>query len=100
MMNHERVADNKFVKTEDQDHGYQGGYYIRTNGMSSDEEIAIMKEAVVEEICRQIREIAKARKDFFIIKQGKAFPGLNDKICTTVGAKYLLPTVKDNTPWI
>ena len=73
--------------------GYIGGAYLMTKGNASEEEIARMKEKVVEDMCNEIREIAKEREDFFIIKTGPRFPGLDDVIVTTVGAKYILPTV-------
>jgi hypothetical protein len=85
----------RFVKREP-DHGYMGGYYLKTEGEASDEEIALMKDTVVEEICNEIRKIAKERDDFFIIKRGANLPGLDDTIVTTVAAKYILPTVKEN----
>lgn len=93
MSNYEKVADNKFVKKEE-DRGFLGGYFLKTDGEASDEEIAMMKEAVVEEICKEIRQLAKEREDFFIIKKGANFPGLDNTIVTTVGVKYILPTVK------
>ena len=74
---------------------YLGGYYLCADGEASDEEIAKAKEAVVDEICNQIREIAKTRDDFFIVKKGERFPGLDNTIITTVGAKYILPTIND-----
>lgn len=98
-MNHERVADNKFVKKLNQDQGYLGGCYLATEGEASEEEIARMKEAVVEQMCEDIRKLARERKDFFIIKNGERLPGLDNTI-TTVAVKYMLPTVKDNIPLI
>lgn len=67
-------------------HGYMCGYYYRIDGKPSEELIAIFKDKVVDKICEQIREIAKKSEDFFIIND---FDG--DK---TVGAKFILPTVK------
>ena len=75
-------------------HGYLGGSYRMAEGKASEEEIALMKVAVVEEICNEIRKIAKERDDFFIVKQGERFPGLSNEEMTTVGAKFQLPTVK------
>lgn len=76
---------------------YVGGHYVMTPGEATEEEIALMKEQVVEKICNDIRKIAKEREDFFIIKTDARFPGLNDEIATTVGAKFILPTVKADT---
>lgn len=97
MENYERVADDKFVKKGNQDQGYLGGCYLATEGEASEEEIARMKEAVVEQMCEDIRKLAREREDFFIIKKnGERVPGLDGNIITTVAVKYLLPTVKDN----
>ena len=96
-----RVEDSpngnpRFVKTTQKDHGFLGGNYVGIPGVASEEEIALMKEKVVEEVCNEIRRIAKEREDFFIIKTGARFPGLDDSIHTTVAAKFVLPTVKYN----
>ena len=82
-----------FVEPSNRGRGYMGGAYLMTKGNASEEEIAFMKEKVVEDVCNEIRKIAKEREDFFIIKAGPRVPGLDDEIVTTVGAKYLLPTV-------
>lgn len=78
------------------DHGYLGGCYVSVDGVATEEEIARMKEHVVEEMINEIRKIAKTREDFFIIKTGERFPGLFDEIVTTVAVKFELPTVKIN----
>ena len=83
----------KFTRKEPV-HGYLGGSYRMTEGEASEEEIALMKDTLVEEICNEIRKIAKERDDFFIIKVGARFPGVDEEIVTTVGAKFELPTVK------
>jgi hypothetical protein len=87
MSNYERVSDNKFVKKENQDRGLCEGYIVHIPNEATETDIAEAKEIVVENICRMIRELAR-REDFFIIN--KAF--LEDGI--TVGAKFILPTVK------
>lgn len=87
--------DGRVKFTMNPKHGYTGGSYRMTKGEASEEEISRMKEAVVEEICAEIRRIAKEREDFFIIKSGARFPGLDESIATTVGAKFVLPTVID-----
>ena len=83
--------------TQENKHGMLCGYYVEVQGEVSEEEITRAKELVVEEICNQIREIAREREDFFIIKNGARFPGLDEEIVTTVGAKFELPTVKEKT---
>ena len=102
------TENNKYTRLEDgpngsiraiknePDKGFLGGYYLKTEGEASDEEIAMMKEAVVEGMCEEIRKIAREREDFFIIKKGANFPGLDDTTITTVAAKYILPTVKND----
>lgn len=92
-----KTADGKYAVVHNRDPGYLGGYYVRMDKIASEEEIALAKEMVVEEICKEIRKIANEREDFFIIKQGARFPGLFDEIITTVGAKFILPTVKSDT---
>ena len=74
---------------------FLGGCFVKVHGEASAEEIARMKEKVVEDVCNEIRKIANERDDFFIVKVGKDFISC-DEIVTTVAAKYLLPTVKDN----
>ena len=81
------------VKNEP-DRGFMGGCYYATEGEASEEEIARMKEAVVDRMCEDIRKLASEKEDFFIIKKGERFPGLDNTIITTVAAKYILPTVK------
>ena len=102
------MKENKYTRLEDgpdgsiravkntPDRGYLGGGLLRTEGEASDEEIAMMKEALVEGMCKEIRQLAKEREDFFIIKKGANFPGLDDTIVTTVGVKFILPTVRDH----
>jgi hypothetical protein len=68
--------------------GSQYGTFAKINGEVTDEKIAKAKEMVVEDICRIIREVAKDRDDFFIIKE---FNGT-----TSVAHKFLLPTVIDD----
>jgi hypothetical protein len=74
--------------------GYLGGCYFATEGEVSEKEIAMMKEAVIDKVCEDIRKIAREKEDFFIIKKGERFPGLDNTIMTTVAAKYMLPTVE------
>ncbi|MEE0968153.1 MAG: hypothetical protein U0M06_02115 [Clostridia bacterium] len=68
------------------DHGYMGGYYYRIEGKPSDELLEIFKEKVVKKICDQISDVAEKCEDFFIIKEYEGGK--------TVGAKFVLPTVK------
>ncbi len=100
------TENNKYTRLEDgpdgsiraiknePNRGYLGGCYFAIEGEASEEEIAKMKEAVVERMCEDIRKIAREREDFFIIKKGAIFPGLDNTIKTTVAAKYILPTVE------
>lgn len=102
------MEDNKYTILKDSpdghirasknapDQGYLGGCYLSIEGEASEEEIARMKEAVVEQMCEDIRKLAREREDFFIIKKGERFPGLDNTIITTVAAKYILPTVKND----
>ena len=78
------------------DHGFLGGRYLVTEGEASEEEIAKMKEAVVEQLCEDIRNLAREREDFFIIKKGERFPGVDNTVLTSVAVKYILPTVKND----
>lgn len=89
MSNYERVADNKFVKTEDQNRGLYEGYVVHIPHEATEEDIAKAKEEVVDNVCRIIRGIASERDDFFIIKESFIGDGI------TVAAKFILPTVKD-----
>ena len=82
------------MEVKSNNHGMLCGYYVETIGEASEKNIAKAKKLVVKKICKQIREIAREREDFFIIKKGARFPGLDEEIVTTVGAKYELPTVK------
>ena len=75
-------------------HGMIGGYYVEIPFKATEEELEKAKDFVVEALCNQIREIAKEREDFFIIKTGERFPGLDNEKVTTVAAKFELPTVK------
>ena len=88
------LKDGRIKFTMAPNHGYLGGSYRMTEGEASEEEIALMKDVVVEEICNEIRKIAKERDDFFIIKTGARFPGIDEAVVTIVSAKFELPTVK------
>lgn len=70
------------------------GDYVRSEGKASAEELAKMKAEVVEKVCDAIRRIASEADDFFIIKTVEE----NGEVYTTVGAKFILPTVED--PWL
>ena len=76
-------------------HGMMIGYAVHQEGSVSEDQIAEMKQQVVDNLCDYIRKIANEHEDFFIIKH----PGdPSDPISTetTVGAKIILPTVKDD----
>ena len=66
--------------------GSQYGTYVTIDGEVTEEKLAKAKEQVVEDVCNIIRDIAKERDDFFIIKQ------LGDT--ATVAHKFILPTVE------
>ena len=89
-----RTGENTFYKNTEPK-GFLGGAYVMTEGEASEEEIALMKEKVLDDICNEIRKIATEHEDFFFIKTGARFPGLDNEIVTTVGARYLLPTVNN-----
>ena len=65
--------------------GSQYGDFISLGDKVTKEELAEAKRLLVEQACGVIRDIAKERDDFFIIKE------IDGK--TTVGWKIFLPTV-------
>lgn len=81
-----RLAENKFFKNEETDHGTACGSFKSVTLNATDEDIAEAKGQVVDDICDLIRNISNTRDDFFIINN------VGDEI--TIGAKLVLPTVK------
>lgn len=73
--------------------GAMFGTYETITGEVTDEKIAKVKEAVVENVCKIIREIASTSDSFFIIKTN---PYCDEGECVTVGHKFILPTVDKN----
>lgn len=67
--------------------GTQYGTFAKITGEATDEKLAEAKKMVVEDVCRIIRDIANENDEFFIIKE------LNG--ITTVGHKFVLPTVNE-----
>lgn len=61
------------------------GDYIPITGEETEEELVEAKRLLVEQACGVIRDIAKEREDFFIIKKADGI--------TTIGWKIFLPTV-------
>ena len=84
-----RVAENKFGLKEPRFPGSEYGHFVALEGDTTEEDIAKAKQEVVEHLCETIRDIAKKRDDFFIIKN---MPFRKGK---TVAAKFILPTVND-----
>ena len=70
------------------------GCYYEIKGEATEEVIADIKKKVVNQLCRDIRKIAKENDDLFIVK---TLPHLLlSEITTTVGVKVELPTIKDD----
>lgn len=67
--------------------GSMFGTYVKIDGNVTEEKLAKAKEMLVEEVCEIIKEIAKKRDDFFIIKT------TDDG--GSVAHKFILPTVED-----
>ena len=65
--------------------GSMFGTYVKIDGNVTEEKLAKAKEMLVEEVCEIIKEIAKKRDDFFIIKA--------TDIGGSVAHKFILPTV-------
>ena len=89
------MSDGRILVEDRSRKGYLGGGYLMTEGNASEDELAQMKERLIEDVCAEIRKVAKEHDDFFIIKTGEKFPGLDNTIVTTVAAKFILPTVND-----
>jgi hypothetical protein len=64
---------------------YVSGDYVERDGEVSAEELKVMKAEVVDKICNLVRLAAETHDDFFIVKTGEK---------TTVGAKFIIPTIK------
>lgn len=67
------------------------GIIAGIEGEATDEKLAKAKEEVVDKVCALIREIAKERDDFFIIK-----PPFYENGLMTVAHKFILPTVEED----
>lgn len=71
------------------------GVALMADGEVNDEEIQEAKELVLDKICETIRDVAKRKPDeFFIIHTPSSDNPLAE--ATTVGAKFILPTVLDD----
>jgi hypothetical protein len=88
------MSDGKIlVESINHTQGAMFGTYEKITGEVTDEKIAKAKEAVVENVCKIIREIASTSESFFIIKPN---PYCEEGECVTVGHKFSLPTVDRN----
>lgn len=82
-----RLAENKFGVEKPLFPGSEFGHFVLIEGTPTEEDIDKAKQEVVEHLCATIRDIAKGRDDFFIIKNAPFEKGV------TVAAKFILPTV-------
>ena len=90
------MSDGRVLVEDRSRKEYLGGCCRMTEGNASEDELAQMKERLLDDVCAEIRKIAKEHDDFFIIKTGEKCPGLDNMIVTTVAAKFILPTVTVN----
>ena len=74
------------------------GEFLMTEGEANEEEIEMAKEQILDKICESIRYIAKRKpNEFFIIKTPSSMAHENSwGNVTSVGAKFILPTVLDD----
>lgn len=84
-----QLSDGRFVASQiNPSPGTMYGDYVKIEGEITENKLTKAKKLLVKQICQMIEDIAENREDFFIIKE------MEDGF-TTVGCKFILPTVND-----
>lgn len=85
-----RVTD-----TTKKDKGSQYGSYVKLAIDASEKDIKKAKKYLTNQMCAEIRKLAK-RDDFFFIRECPEGGFLNSKPFISVGWRIICPTVKDD----